>query len=110
MSKTMLKQWFRGAIGMAMVALAPGVVRAEQADASNAVREPPGVPDHAQAEARSGGATTVPRAEIRPGVPDHAQAQDRGAAATTVPLDEAGSGSPDHAQAEARSVVEPSSR
>jgi hypothetical protein len=63
------------------------------------------VPDHAQAEARSGTARTIPTAEEVEGAPDHAQAEARGGAGTTVPAPEATPGVPDHAAAESHGVA-----
>jgi hypothetical protein len=105
MTTNRLYGWLRATISTAALALAPGVVHAHDTDASTPVREPAGIPDHAQAEARAGGATTTARAEVRESVPDHAQAEDRGTGATIVPGNEAAPGVPDHAQAEARSGV-----
>jgi hypothetical protein len=108
MTNTSLKSRLRAVLSTAAIALGSGVARADDTSAANVIREPSGIrepsriPDHAQAEARSGGATIIPAAEIRFEVPDHAQAENRGAGATIVPSNEAGPGVPDHAQAQAR--------
>jgi hypothetical protein len=105
MTSTSLKEWLRVALSTAAIALGSGVARADDTAAAKVIREPPGIPDHAQAQARNGGATTIPEAEIRDKVPDHAQAQNRGTGATIVPSNEAGPAVPDHAQAQARGNV-----
>jgi hypothetical protein len=69
--------------------------------AESSVRSGTGVPDHAQAEARGGAATTVPAAERVEGVPDHATAEARGEPnAGARPAEPRGV--PDHATAESR--------
>jgi hypothetical protein len=59
------------------------------------------VPDHAQAEARTGAETSVPEVERIEGVPDHATAEARGEpSAGARPAERRGV--PDHATAESR--------
>jgi hypothetical protein len=64
------------------------------------------VPDHAQAEARGGGETTISTEEKTEKVPDHVQAEARGAAGTVVPSAEKTAGVPDHATGENRGAVD----
>lgn len=67
---------------------------------------PTQIPDHAEAQARSGAALNVPTAEKVEVPPDHATAEARGPAAAIAPMSERFPGVPDHATAENRGLVE----
>lgn len=67
---------------------------------------PTQIPDHAEAQARSGAAINVPTAEKVEVPPDHATAEARGPAAAIAPMTERFPGIPDHATAENRGLVE----
>jgi len=95
MSTTMMAK-LRAAILTGTVALLPTVALADD-EPQPSGDEAPGIPDHAQAEAR-GGATDLTN-PATDGVPDHAQAQARGAGDQFVG-DQTKTPVPDHAQAE----------
>jgi hypothetical protein len=87
-------EWLRAAIlGGGVCLLSTGALADEGA-----------LPDHAQAEARSGAGTSVPTAEKTEGAPDHQEAEARGASRDAVPAAEL-AGAPDHATVERRGAA-----
>lgn len=90
--------------GGAVALLSPAVFAGEIVLKNPVV--PTQIPDHAEAQARSGAAINVPTVEKVDVPPDHATAEARGPAANIAPLTERFPGIPDHAAAEARGLVE----
>jgi hypothetical protein len=86
--------FFGGAFGVLPVPAFAGEA-AGQADR-------PDVPDHTQAEARTGASERVPTVDKTEGALDHEEAEARGAKSAEPPANEQQPGTPDHNRAEAR--------
>ena len=93
---TTIRAILRAAIFSGAVGLLPSVALA---DSASNPEDPAGIPDHAQAEARS--MTDTPPRGDETTVPDHAQAEARSATGTPPTGNE--TTVPDHAQAERQS-------
>ncbi len=96
---TTIRARLRAAIFSGAVGLLPSVALADGASNPKGAEAPEGIPDHAQAEARS--MTDTPPKGDETTVPDHAQAEARSAADTPPTGNE--TMVPDHAQAERQS-------
>ena len=96
---TTIRAILRAAIFGGAVGLLPSVALADSASTPKGDESPAGIPDHAQAEARSM-TDTAPRGDETT-VPDHAQAEARSATGTPPTGNE--TTVPDHAQAERQS-------
>ena len=97
---TTIRARLRAAIFSGAVGLLPSVALADGAGNSKGVESPEGIPDHAQAEARSM-TDTAPKGDETT-VPDHAQAEARSSTGTPPTGNE--TTVPDHAQAERQST------
>ena len=96
---TSIRTKLQAAIVTGAIAFLPALARADAAQSSSDARYE-SMPDHAQAEARSGGETMRSQVEAAATPPDHAQAEARGAADVKAEKQMTPAGIPDHATAE----------
>ncbi|HVX96943.1 MAG TPA: hypothetical protein VHK47_18655 [Polyangia bacterium] len=105
MTISIIKMVSRAAVFGGAVALLSPVAFADEIVSQNP-QVPTQIPDHAEAQSRSGAALVVPTAEKAAVPPDHATAEADGPPAALVPMAERFPGVPDHATAENRGRAE----
>jgi hypothetical protein len=102
MNATTIKAMLRAAVFTGAIGVLPHAALADSGNKPTDEETSENVPDHAEAQSRGVGATTLTTEEKKSRAPDHATVESRGRGAKIIPNDEKTSRAPDHATVENR--------